>query len=269
MFGASRESLGALSASLDGMRGESSFRQLPADVRSVSALMAEQKALRLALSDSGRSSRTRIEIARQVLQGKISPLALQLVEDAVGHRWSDPDDLVTALATLADTSAFIAALDDGTLDAMEEDIFRFDRVLAESPRLQSTLTDPAIDAGTKAAIIRDLVSQRTQTATADMLVFALSHLRGQRASEVLQGLQALAANQRQKVVAEVRVARPLSPEVVNHIAERLSRTQGRDIRVNVIVDPAILGGVHVTLGGDVIDGTITTRLEQARRLVAR
>jgi F-type H+-transporting ATPase subunit delta len=268
MFGASRDALGSLRSGLEGMRGDAGFVALAPDLRAVSALLENEKSLRLALSDSGRSTQTRTNIARTVLEGQINPLSLQLVEQAVAQRWSDPQDLVQALNTIADVTAFMTAQDAGQLDQVENDIFQIERALAGSPALQAALTNPAVAPGAKAAIIKDLLGDRVLSVSAEMVEFAMSHLRGRRSDDVLQGLQALAAQERNRLVAIVRVAQPLQSDQVNRIADRLSKSSGKEIRVNVIVDPAVLGGVHVTLAGEVIDGTIATRLDQARRLVA-
>lgn len=268
MFGASRDALTSLRSGLEAMRSDPGFASLAPDLRAVSGLLEREKSLRLALSDSGRSVKTRSDIAETVFGGKISPLALQVVEQAVSQRWSEPNDLVEALQTIANSAAFMVAQDAGDLDRVEDELFGIERILAGSAPLQAALTNPAIDASVKASIIADLLADRVSDITAQIVEFALSHLRGHRSDEVLQELQSLAAEERNRLVAQVKVARPLRPEQVEQIAARLSKSSGQNIRVNVVVDPSVLGGVHVTLAGEVIDGTISSRLDQARRVVA-
>ena len=82
---------------------------------------------------------------------------------------------------------------------------------------------------------------------------------------MVDDLTEAAARQRQRIVAEVRVAQPLDAEQQRRLAAALTALKGRNVRLNVAVDPAILGGVHVTVGDEVIDGTVAARLEQARR----
>jgi F-type H+-transporting ATPase subunit delta len=268
MFGASRAALESLRSDIEAMRTDAGFAAIAQDLRAVSDLLENEKSLRLALSDSGRPAKTRTDIANAVLDGKISPLALQLVEKAVAQRWSNPEDLVDVVQTLADSASFMVAQDSGELDRVESELFQIERALAASAQLQSALTNPAVQPNAKAAILREVLGDRVSPTSAEMVEFALSHLRGRRSDEVLQTLQSLAAQERDRLVAQVKVARPIRPEQVEMIAERLSRANGQKIRVNVIVDPSVLGGVHVTLAGEVIDGTIATRLDQARRVVA-
>ncbi|MCX8527540.1 MAG: F0F1 ATP synthase subunit delta, partial [Candidatus Nanopelagicales bacterium] len=67
------------------------------------------------------------------------------------------------------------------------------------------------------------------------------------------------------VVADVRVAAPLDDAQRNRLQSLLSQIKGREVRLNVAVDPSVLGGVFVQIGDEVIDGTVVTRMEQARR----
>jgi F-type H+-transporting ATPase subunit delta len=93
----------------------------------------------------------------------------------------------------------------------------------------------------------------------------VGHLHGRRIDSVIETLCALAAQQRQRMVAEVRVAAPLDDAQRTRLQSLLSRLKGREVRLNVAVDPSVLGGVHVQIGDEVIDGTVASRMEQARR----
>jgi F-type H+-transporting ATPase subunit delta len=183
------------------------------------------------------------------------------------RRWSSDVDMLTAIEMLADQAAFTVAEADGTLDATEEELFLFGRALDSSSALQMALTDPAQSAATKSAIVRDLLSGRSTAATDKVLQYAVGHLHGRRIDAVVDDLCSLAAKQRQRVVAEVRVAAPMEETQERRLADILSRLKGRTVRLNVAVDPAVLGGVHVTIGDEVIDGTVASRMEQARRAV--
>jgi F-type H+-transporting ATPase subunit delta len=67
-------------------------------------------------------------------------------------------------------------------------------------------------------------------------------------------------------VATVRVARPLSAEQAHRLRVTLSRQAGRDVTIQEIVEPQVLGGIRVELGDQVIEGTVESRLDEARRL---
>lgn len=268
MLSASRTAVGQVVELLESRRSDPDFPGLAADLYATCDLLDREKALREALSDAGRPERTRAEIAEQLLNGRVGAMAVEVVGSAVRQRWSSAQDLVTGLRILADRSALIVASDNGTLDATEDQIFRIGRIVAGSATLQSALTDPAISTAAKTGIINDLLAGKVTETTALVVGFALSHLDGRRVEQAIDELVDLAAEQRQRVVAVVKVARPLDAGLTERMAAALSRLTGRNVSVNVIVDPSVLGGAHVTIAGEVIDGTVATRLAEAQRLIA-
>jgi F-type H+-transporting ATPase subunit delta len=130
-----------------------------------------------------------------------------------------------------------------------------------------TLTDPSLAADRKAAVVRQLVDGGASPATQQVLEYVAGNLRGRRPATAVEEFARLASDQRQRVLAEVRSAITLSPDQQVRLASALSRLQGREVRVNVVVDPEVVGGIVVRVGDDVIDGSVASRLEQARRAV--
>lgn len=265
MLGASRRSLSDLSDWLDGMRGEAAIDGLAAELFALADLLGREKTLRLALADSGQSPDVRSGLLRSLLTERLGALALEVGDRAVRARWSSDLDLVLGIESLADQSSFMSADARGDLDATEDEIFRFGRVVDASPDLQMALINPSLPTSAKAGIVNDLLEGRVTASTREVLGFAVGHLHGRRIDSAVDALADAAARQRQRIVAEVRVAQPLDPDQERRLTEALSTLKGRRVRLNVAVDPAVLGGVHVTVGDEVIDGTIAARLEQARR----
>ena len=267
MLGSSRESLAACSAALDARRQAPGFDELAGQLYAVAAVLDDNGQLRSTLADSGQLSSVRESLVRDILGGKVSDVTLDVVTDAVDRRWSEDIDLVVALEQLAAQAAFTVAEADGTLDATAEEIFRFGRAVDSSAELQMALGDPAQTPATKAAIVSDLLRDRATAATRQVLEATVGRLHGQRLDAAIDTLCELAARQRERVVAEVRVAAPLTEEQSRRLASALSALKGRTVRLNVAIDSAILGGVMVTIGDEVIDGTVASRLEQARRAI--
>jgi F-type H+-transporting ATPase subunit delta len=267
MLGSSRESLAACSTALDARRQAPGFDALAGQLYAVAAVLDDNAQLRSTLADSGQPASVRQSLVRDILGGKVDDLTLDVVAEAVERRWSDDVDLVIALEQLAAQASFTVAEADGTLDATEEEIFRFGRAVDASAALQMALGDPAQAPTTKAAIVRDLLQGRATAATRQVLESSVGRLHGQRLDAAIDTLCELAARQRDRVVAEVRVAAPLTEEQTRRLAAALSTLKGRTVRLNVAIDPSVMGGVHVTIGDEVIDGTIASRLEQARRAV--
>lgn len=267
MLGSSRGSMANVSKALDAQRGAEGFGTLSSDLFAVADLLVREKSLRSALADSGQPEAGRVALARSIFEGRISALSVDVVAQAVAQRWSQPNDLVTAIEHLAAQAAFTVAESNGTLDATEEEIFRFGRAVDASADLQMTLTDPSLPASVKANVVRDVLAGRSTAATLEVLQYTAGHLGGRRLDSAVDDLAELAAAQRERVVAEVRVAAPLEDAQAARLAEILGRMTGRTVRLNVAIDPTILGGVHVKVGDEVIDGTVATRFEQARRAV--
>ncbi|MEI8261210.1 MAG: F0F1 ATP synthase subunit delta [Actinomycetes bacterium] len=265
MLGASRESLAACQEGIDARRHDAMFARLPEDLFAVASLLDGQRQLLAALADSGQPSSFRDGLVRDVFATRVSELAMDVVLLVVSRRWSSESDMVLALELLADQAAFTVAQNDSSLDATEEELFRFGRALDASSDLQMALTDPAQSATVKSNIVRDLLAGRGTVATSQVLQYAVGHLHGRRIDSVIETLCALAAQQRQRMVAEVRVAAPLDDAQRTRLQSLLSRLKGREVRLNVAVDPSVLGGVHVQIGDEVIDGTVASRMEQARR----
>lgn len=268
MLSASRAALSQVAGLLESRRSDPAFPEVAADLYAACDLLDREKALREALSDAGRPERTRGEIAGQLFEGRISPLANEVLAAAVRQRWSSAQDLVSGLRILGDRAALTVAADNGTLDATEDQIFRVGRIISGSATLQSALTDPAIATSAKNGIINDLLAGKVTDTTALVVGFALSHLDGRRVEQAIDDLVEMAAEQRQRVVAVVKVAKPLDRDLTDRMAAALGRLTGRTVSVNVVVDPSVLGGAHVTIAGEVIDGTVASRLEQAQRLIA-
>ncbi|HBJ72292.1 MAG TPA: F0F1 ATP synthase subunit delta [Actinobacteria bacterium] len=267
MLGASRGSMNHQVEVLEGRRSSAGFDVLAQELFSVADLLGREKLLRNALADAGQSEQARVALATEVFSSRVSELATQVLVDIIGDRWSTDGDLVLAIEELATQAAFAVADTNDQLDSTEEEIFLFGRAIDESSTLQMALTDPSSSAQTKAAIVRDLLAGRATAATEQVLAYTVGHLHGRRIDSVIENLCDLAARQRQRVVAEVRVARPLDADQTRRLADVLSRINGRTVRLNVAVDPSVLGGVYVKVGDEVIDGTIAAKLEQARRVV--
>ena len=166
--------------------------------------------------------------------------------------------ITPGLSSYGDAPASVLAGASGSYDALAA--FAVDSI-------RSLGGDPAQTPATKAAIVRDLLNDRATAATRQVLEATVGRLHGQRLDAAIDTLCELAARQRERVVAEVRVAAPLTEEQSRRLASALSALKGRTVRLNVAIDSAILGGVMVTIGDEVIDGTVASRLEQARRAI--
>ncbi len=265
MLGSSRESLTALQNQIAAKRGESGFADAGSELLNITKLLAGDKSLRVAIADAGQPVEARVGLVNDILGSKISSIALEFVVAATRSRWSSPDDLVEGIESLAAFIVFAAADAAGELDRVENEIFAFGHAVDANAELQMALTNPAFSSELKAGVVRDVLGGRVAKGSALLLEHAGANLRGRRVDVALKNLSDIAAGLRNRIVAEVRVAISLTSEQVSRLQNVLARIAGQQVSLNVVIDPSVVGGVSVRLGDDVIDGSVSTRLEQARR----
>ena len=265
MLGSSRDSLSALQALVASKSGDQGFATAAADLLQVVSALSADKSLRTALSDSGQPQAGRESLVRDLFGSRIGALATDIVVAAAGSRWTSPDDFVEAVEALAAQIVFADADTRGELDRVEEEIFMFGRAADANPELQMALTNPALTGEAKASVVQDVLAGRAAEGARVLLAHTAANLRARRVDVALKSLSEIAASQRDRVVADVRVAIALTDDQATRLAAVLGRLAGKQVSLNVVVDPSILGGVSVRLAGEVIDGTIASRLELARR----
>ncbi len=159
---------------------------------------------------------------------------------------------------------FSVAEAEDALDEVEDELFRFARALESEHELRDALTDPRLPAERKRAVLAEVLGERSNPVTLNLLGFVIDQGRARDLGAIVDELVALAAEQRQSAVAEVRTAVPLDAGHRDRLAEALERATGRKVELKVVVDPTVVGGVVAKVGDQVIDGSVRRRLELAR-----
>jgi len=159
---------------------------------------------------------------------------------------------------------FEVARAEGVLPKVEEELFNLSHVLAGSDELRSTLTDAAIPAERRVAIVEDLLGNRATPVTTGLVSFVVGAGRARDLPAIISSLVERAAADRKHAVAEVRSAVPLDAVQQQRLAMALSTNLGKEVEVRVLVDPAVLGGISARVGDVVIDGTVRHRLDQLK-----
>jgi F-type H+-transporting ATPase subunit delta len=265
MLGASRAALAAARDDLAGRADDPAFPGLSQELLDVAHLLGREPQLRSALTDPGDTGERRAALARELFGNRISPVAVAVVSSLAARRWSAPRDLVDATEALAAEAAFTVAEREGRLDAVEDELFRFGRTVEGSPRLRATLTDPAVPDADKAAVVGSLLAGKASDETTRLARYVAAHPRGRRLEDAIGELVQAASIRRQRLVAEVTVAVPLTDEQRDRLGAALSRIYGRVVDLQVSIDPEVRGGVSVRVGDELIDGTVAHRLAEARR----
>lgn len=271
MRGASRDSLSAARERLEELAraGDPSELATAGDgLFAVGALLEREGALRRALADPSLPGKTKTELARRLFGEALPEPALVVLDGAVSARWSRPADLLDALDELGATALLIVAEATGELDDVEDELFRFARIVDREPALLMALTDQGLPLDHKRDLVHALLEGRSRPATLRLVDEVVAHPRGRTLDRALEDYAELAAQRRARLVATVRVAVPLTEAQEERLSAGLAREFGHQVQLQVEVDPSVLGGVHVKVGDSVLDGTVAGRLTEARRRLA-
>jgi F-type H+-transporting ATPase subunit delta len=243
----------------------SDLTALADELFAVARLLDGQPSLRRALSDPSGKPDDRAGLARRLFSGKVSGATLELVEAMARQRWSRPLDLVEAAETLGVEAALDAADAEGQLDGVEDELFRFGRIVAGDPDLSRVLSDRSGSAKGKADLLERLLANKVSPVTALLLrnVLTASHLG--HAEIAIERLSESASARRGRSVAFVTTAVALTDAQEQRLTAILGRLYGRTIGLQVTVDPDVLGGLVIRVGDEVIDGSVVHRLEAAGR----
>jgi F-type H+-transporting ATPase subunit delta len=159
---------------------------------------------------------------------------------------------------------FEVARAEGTLDEVEDELFRFARSYESSDALRSALTDEQIPAAKRQAIVEDLLGGKATSTTTQLVSMVVGSGRGRDLPAIIDHLVARASSAKQLEVAEVRSAVALTDDQRTRLAAAIANATGKQVNLKVIVDPSVLGGLVATVGDTVIDGSVRTRIDQLK-----
>jgi F-type H+-transporting ATPase subunit delta len=268
MHGSSAESLARLTDQVvSAVEGGADGAELGTALFGASAVVAGQPSLRRALTDPSTEAAARTGLAEAVFGPHLPADAAAVVSAAAGQRWVVGSDLPRALEQLGVVALVKSADREGAGDRVEEELFAFGRSVTEHPDLRSALSDPARSVADKQALVRSLLEGKTHPSTVLLVEQAATggHL---TLTNAIEAFITMAARTRNRLVALVRVAQPLADDEEKRLAAALSAQYDRTVHLNTVVDPSLLGGIHVSVGDEVIDGTVSSRLDEAARRLA-
>lgn len=269
---ASRESLADLLARLDvfaDRNAAADLEQLGDQLFSVARLLAGERTLRRHLADPAVPERARTGLVERLLGGQLQQAALEAVVAAAALRWSRPPDLVEGVQAMARTAVLAAAEKSGGLDEVEDELFRFGRILDREPELAGLLGDASTPADGRVGLLDGLLAGKVSTATAALLRQAVRMPQSQHLDAVAEELAELAAARRERSIARVTTPVRLTAQQEDRLRETLGRIYGRAISLQIVLDEALLGGLVVRVAGEVVDGSVAGRLDAARRRLPR
>jgi F-type H+-transporting ATPase subunit delta len=265
---ASRDSLAEAEARLDDRVDSASVTELGTlgeQLFAVMRLLNSEPGLRRHLADSSVPGEHRSQLADRLFGEQLDRPALDTLSDLVSARWSRPLDLVEAVEVLARRATLGVAEKDDSLAEVEDELFRFGRVLDREPELTALLSDATTPADRRVELLDQVLGDKVRPVTKTLLEQTVRSPRGRALDRAAEELSELAAARRDRYVAHVATPVALTPAQEQRLSETLSRLYGRRMSLQIEQDPALLGGLVVRVGDEVIDGSLASRLNAAKR----
>jgi F-type H+-transporting ATPase subunit delta len=266
--GSSRKSLVASRALLDAaVKGAdaNSASAMSSELFFVAEVLSTNIAVRRALTDPSRDGAAKAAFISDLLGKKIGTLALGLVTELSNLRWSSAKDLVLVVEQLAIEAEASAANIAGELDRVEDELFTAATAFAGSSELRKALTSDATNA--KATLVADILKGASGS-TVKLVSQMVNAWRGRSIESAFADYQWALAARRNRVIALVRVAAPLSQAQLDRLTTSLTSKVGQPVRINIEIDPSVLGGVSVKFADEMVDGSVSNRLAGAARALA-
>ena len=238
---------------------------LAEDLFAVTAALDSSAALRRALVDPSRDASAKRGLVGTLFGPKINAASTTVLNVLVSQRWADDRDLGDATESLAVEAVVASAEAAGSIDGLEDDLFRFGRIVAADSGLRDALSAHGGDEGAKVALVEALLEGKASPEAILLAVQGAVSPRGRRFGRVLETYLAIAAMRREQLTATVTAAFALDGEQVQRLQRALSRIYNRAVQITVVLDPTVVGGIRVQVGDEVVDGTILRRLQEAER----
>lgn len=273
MLGVSRGSLVEVRDKLDSVLSGDAKKDADAkqkvgeELFAVLQVLDRNAQLRRMLSDPAVDADRRERLAADLFADLLSAPSSEIVASLVRASWGKPKDLIDATDELAAQALFAMAEQVDVLDEVEDELFRFGRILDREPALRRALTDPSLPDDHKTELLDALLGDKVQAATMVLVREVVLRPRGRTIDRGLEEYGRLAAARRERLVAQVRTAVPLTSKQLEHLAASLESRLGHPVALNVELDPDLVGGLTVRVGDVLFDGSIAHRLALARRVM--
>jgi F-type H+-transporting ATPase subunit delta len=266
--GGSRQSLviarTALDAAVKGVDA-SAASTLSSELFFAADLLGSNISIRRALTDPSRDGKAKETLIKDLLGKKVGAASLSLLTEISSLRWSGAKDLVQVIEQLAIEAEASAANISGELDRVENEMFIVSKTISNSSELRKAFKSDAHDA--KGQLVAELL-KNASASTSKLVTQMVNSWRGRSIESAFADYQWALAARRNRVIALVRIATPMSQAQQDRLASALNKQVGQPVRMNIELDPAVLGGVSVKFADEIVDGSVSNRLAGAARALA-
>ena len=266
--GSSRQSLvaarTALDAAVKGVDAQTAST-LSAELFFVADVLGSNISVRRALTDTSRDAAAKGVLIKDLLASKVGKATVGLLTDLSALRWSGAKDLVQVIEQLAIEAEATAANISGELDRVENEMFVISNTISNSSELRKAVKSDAQVA--KAQLVAELL-KNASSSTTKLVSQMVNAWRGRSIESAFADFQWALAARRNRVIALVRIAAPMSQAQQDRLEAALNKQVGQPVRMNIEIDPAVLGGVSVKFADEMVDGSVSNRLAGAARALA-
>jgi F-type H+-transporting ATPase subunit delta len=154
---------------------------------------------------------------------------------------------------------------EGVIDRVQDELYAFAKSVERHADLREALTDAALPPERKRAVIDELLGARAHPLTATLVGFLVDAGQARRIGPIAEELAREAAHRSERTLAEVRSAVQLTEAQRSRLADALRKATGHPVELKVDVDPSVIGGVVARVGDEVFDGSVASRLTEARQ----
>jgi F-type H+-transporting ATPase subunit delta len=268
--GSSRQSLviarGKLDAAVKGASAASAT-ELSSHLFFAAEVLADNSSLRRAIADQSRDVKAKAALVKDLFGKSIGDLAVAILTDVASLRWSATGDLVHVIEQLAIEAEASSANISNELDRVEDELFETSQMINDSFDLRKALVGHG-SAEAKSALINEILGKKASPSTAKLAVALVKGLRGRSLEAAFADFLFGLANRRNRLIAVVRTAVAMSDSQKARLASAIEKQVGQPIRVNIEIDPTIIGGVSVKFADELVDGSVSNRLAHAGRELA-
>lgn len=263
MGSATREALSASRSALAGL-GTKVDLATGQQLLNAGRVIGDSAQLRAALVDPAVPAAEKLSVIGAVFSG-LGDQARELLGVIASNRWSSENDLLAGIEEVG--IRVLAASAPKTAD-IESELFAFGTAVNSDPELELAVSSKLGSNASKAALIEALLGKKASEQTLAIVLHLVQQPRGRRIAELLRTASTIVADEAGLAVATVTSATAIAPAQLKRLATALSANFGKQLRINHVVDPSLLGGLRVQLGDEVIDGSVATRLNDLRLQLA-
>lgn len=264
MGSATREALAAAQQALTA-QGNKADLAVAEELFAASCIIADSSQLRGAISDPAKSGEEKSALVSSVFSSRVSAPTSSLLASIVAQRWSSDRDLLAGIEEIGIRTIAGAAPASVELDA---ELFAFGGAVSSNADLELALRSKRSDPASKAHLIERLLTGKASEQTIAIVRQFVVQPRGRSVRVALRQSAAIIADQAGLAVATVTSAKPLASAQLDKLRSGLAVRYGRDLQLNQILDPTLIGGLRIQVGDDVIDGSVATRINDVRLQLA-